>query len=98
MRFHMSTSGKTGVLVALAGVGLAALLHAGSAKADGAFKVESADGNLAARVGGRAEFDGYYDANDDSSKIGSGVAGADSSDSFRFRRVWLTLTGHVYGF
>jgi phosphate-selective porin OprO/OprP len=98
MRFPMSISVKTGLFVALAGVGITGLLHAGPAKADGAFKVESADGNLAAKVGGRLEFDGYYDANDDSSKIGSGVAGSDSSDSFRFRRVWLTLTGHVYGF
>lgn len=94
----MSTSVKTGYFVALAGVGLTGLLHAAPAQADGAFKVESADGNLAAKVGGRLEFDGYYDANDDSSRIGSGVAGADSSDSFRFRRVWLTLTGHVYSF
>jgi phosphate-selective porin OprO/OprP len=44
------------------------------------------------------EFDGYYDNNDNRSKIGSGVAGSDSSDSFRFRRAWLTLAGNVYSF
>jgi phosphate-selective porin OprO and OprP len=94
----MSTLVKTGVFAALTGVGLAALLHAADAKADGAFQVESSDGNFSGSVGGRLEFDGYYDDNDNGSKIGSGVAGPDSSDSFRFRRVWLTLTGNVYSF
>ena len=94
----MSTLFKTGVLAALAGVGLAGLLHADDAKADGAFQVKSSDGNLSGSVGGRLEFDGYYDRNDNKTKIGSGVAGSDSSDSFRFRRVWVTLTGKVYSF
>lgn len=94
----MSTLVKTGVLAAIAGVGLASLLHADAAKADGAFQVKSSDENFSGSVGGRMEFDGYYDDNDKGSKIGSGVAGSDSSDSFRFRRVWLTLTGNVYSF
>ena len=94
----MSTLVKSGVLAALAGIGLAALLHADDAKADGAFQVKSSDGNFSSSIGGRLEFDGYYDDNDDGSRIGSGVAGSDSSDSFRFRRAWLTVTGNVYGF
>lgn len=94
----MSTSVKTGVLAAVAGLGLAALLHADDAKADGAFQVKSSDGNLSGSVGGRLEFDGYYDDNDSGSAIGSGATGSDTSDSFRFRRAWLTLTGDVYGF
>lgn len=94
----MSTSVKSGLVVALAGAWLAGLLHAEAANADGAFKVESGDGNIAAKIGGRLEFDGYYDAHDNGSRIGSGASGSDSSDSFRFRRVWLTLTGHVYSF
>jgi phosphate-selective porin OprO/OprP len=73
-------------------------LQAGPAHADGAFHVSSQDGNITGNVDGRLEFDGYYDDNDSGSRIGSGVAGSDSSDSFRFRRVWLTLTGRVYGF
>lgn len=94
----MSTLVKSGVLAALAGVGLVSLLHADAAKADGAFQVKSSDGNFSGSIGGRLEFDGYYDDNDKGSKIGSGVAGSDSSDSARFRRAWLTLTGNVYGF
>jgi len=94
----MSTFVKTGVLAALAGVGLAGLLHADDARADGAFQLASADGNFSAAVGGRLEFDGYYDDNDSGDRIGSGVSGSDSSDSFRFRRAWLTLTGNVYSF
>ena len=93
----MSNLVKTGVLVVLAGVGLAGL-HAGDAKAEGAFQVKSPDGNLSASLDGRLEFDGYYDDNDSGSGIGSGAAGPDSSDSFRFRRAWLTLTGNVYSF
>ncbi len=92
----MNTSIKTGVLAALVGVGLAGLLHVDDAMAEGAFQVKSADGNFSGSIGGRLEFDGYYDDNDNGSKIGSGVAGSDSSDSFRFRRAWLTLTGNVY--
>jgi phosphate-selective porin OprO and OprP len=98
IRLRMSTLVKTGVLAVIAGVGLAALLHADDAQADGAFQVKSADGNISGNLGGRLELDGYYDDNDNGSKIGSGVAGSDSSDSFRFRRAWLTLTGDVYGF
>ncbi|HEY7886853.1 MAG TPA: porin [Steroidobacteraceae bacterium] len=94
----MSTLVKTGVMAALAGVGLAAVLHADDARADGAFQLKSADGNFSGSLTGRLEFDGYYDNNDNRSKIGSGVAGSDSSDSFRFRRAWLTLAGNVYSF
>ncbi len=94
----MSNLVKTGVLAALTGVGLAGLLYADEAQAEGAFRVKSPDGNLSASLDGRLQFDGYYDDNDSGSRIGSGVAGADSSESFRFRRAWLTLTGNVYSF
>jgi phosphate-selective porin OprO and OprP len=94
----MSTSVKNGVLAALAGLGLAGLLHANPARADGAFQLESPDGNFSGSIGGRLQLDGYYDENDNGSGIGSGVAGSDSSDSFRLRRIWLTLIGHVYSF
>ena len=94
----MSTLVTTGVMAALAGVGLAAELHSDAARADGAFQLKSADGNFSGSLTGRLEFDGYYDNNDNRSKIGSGVAGSDSSDSFRFRRAWLTLAGNVYSF
>lgn len=94
----MSTSINTGVLAALVGATLALTLHANDAKADGAFQLKSADGNFSGSLSGRLEFDGYYDKNDNGSGIGSGVAGPDSSDSFRFRRAWLTLTGNVYSF
>ena len=94
----MNTLVKSAVLAAFSGLGLAGPLHADDAKADGAFHVTSSDGNFSASLGGRLEFDGYYDNNDSGSRIGSGVAGADSSDSFRFRRAWLTLSGNVYGF
>lgn len=94
----MRTLVKTGVLAALAGVGLAGLSHADDAKADSGFRIKSGDGNLSLNVGGHLQFDGYYDDNDDGSKIGSGTAGEDSSDSFRFRRAWITLTGKVYSF
>lgn len=94
----MSILIKTGVLAALSGFGLTGALHAEDAKADGTFHLTSADGDFRGNVGGRLEFDGYYDKNDNGSRIGSGVAGEDSSDSFRFRRAWLTLTGSVYSF
>lgn len=94
----MGTLVKTGVLAALAGAGLAGLLHADEARADNGRQLQSSDGNLSVNLGGHVQFDGYYDDKDSSSGIGSGVAGEDSSDSFRFRRAWITLTGKVYGF
>lgn len=94
----MSTSIKIGALTAIASVGLAAALHANDARADGAFQLKSADGNFSGSLDGRLEFDGYYDKNDNGSRIGSGLSGSDSSDSFRFRRAWLTLSGNVYSF
>lgn len=94
----MSTLIKAGALASLVGVGLAGLLYSDDARAASGFQVKSGDGNLSGSIGGRLEFDGYYDDNDGGSTIGSGVTGSDSNDSFRFRRVWLTLTGHVYSF
>jgi phosphate-selective porin OprO/OprP len=94
----MSTLVKIGVLAAVAGIGLSGLLPGDEAKADGAFQLKSADGNFSGSIGGRLQFDGYYDGNDNGSRIGSGVPGSDSSDSFRFRRVWLTFIGNVYSF
>lgn len=94
----MSTPVKTGLLAALAGLGLAGLFHADAARADGAFTLRSSDGNFSGSLGGRLQFDGYYDDNDEGSGIGSGVAGASSADTFRFRRIWVTLTGKVYSF
>ncbi len=94
----MGTSVKAGVLAALAGVGMAGLAHADGASSNGVLQLKAADGNVTANVGGRLQFDGYVDSNDDSSKIGSGTPGEDSASSARFRRAWITLTGTVYSF
>jgi phosphate-selective porin OprO and OprP len=94
----MNNSVKRAVFGALAGIGMVGVAHADGVSGDGAFRVEAADGNVSANVGGRLQFDGYVDRNDDSSKIGSGVPGDDSASSARFRRAWITLTGNVYSF
>lgn len=94
----MNNSLKRAVLAALAGVGMAGIAHADGTSGDGVFHLKAADGNIGANVGGRLQFDGYIDRNDDSSKIGSGVPGEDSASSARFRRAWITLTGRVYSF
>ncbi|MGA7539122.1 MAG: porin [Steroidobacteraceae bacterium] len=97
----MTQSTKCGFLIALAGAGV--LLALGTTRADaaatgGLASLDSPDGNLSAQVGGRLQFDGYVDHNDSGSTIGSGVPDADEASSFRFRRVWVTLTGKVYDF
>lgn len=94
----MRTLVKTSALTLSIGVGMTGLLHVHDAKANGVWQFSSPDGNFSTSIGSRLEFDGYYDDNDNGGKIGSGVAGEDSSDSFRFRRAWLTLTGNVYSF
>jgi phosphate-selective porin OprO and OprP len=98
MRLRMNNLVKTGVLAALAGVGLAGLAQADEVTTNGGVEVTSADGNFSATVGGRLQFDAYVDDNDGDSRIGSGVPGADSASSFRFRRAWVSLAGNVYSF
>lgn len=78
-----------------AGMGVA---HADDATTTGGIKIKSSDGNFDASLGGRIHFDGLLnmpDSND--KKIGSG-AGGDTNSDFEFRRVFLSLGGHLYGF
>jgi phosphate-selective porin OprO and OprP len=91
---------KHGAWVALVGAGVAGLCQAHADVAAGAdgLQIRSADDNLSATLGGRVQFDGYLDRNDGGSGIGSGAPGEDANSGFRFRRVWLTVTGRVYGF
>lgn len=62
----------------------------------GQLRVESTDGNFAAKLGGRIQFDGYVTKPDKGSKFNSGVAENDSGTYFR--RVELMLSGKAYGF
>ncbi|HEY6517528.1 MAG TPA: hypothetical protein VIY50_15400, partial [Steroidobacteraceae bacterium] len=88
---------KSGVVAVLAGAS-AGLAHADVVTTTGGIKVVSSNGDFSAAVGTLVQFDAYGDENDNGSKIGSGVANGSANDAFRFRRVWITLAGKVYGF
>src|SRR5882757_8354596 len=78
-----------------AGMGVA---HADDASTTGGIKIKSSDGNFDASLGGRIHFDALLNLPDkNSAKIGSGAGGAsDTNSDFEFRRVFISLAGHVY--
>ncbi|HUN70868.1 MAG TPA: porin [Steroidobacteraceae bacterium] len=88
---------KSGCIATLAAMS-AGLAHADVVTTTGGIKVVSSNGDFSAAVGTLLQFDAYADENDSSSRIGSGVANGSSNNAFRFRRVWITLAGKVYGF
>ena len=78
-----------------AGMGVA---HADDASTTGGIKIKSSDGNFDASLGGRIHFDGLLNMPDSNTqKIGSGAAD-DANSDFEFRRVFLSLAGHLYGY
>src|ERR1700758_597365 len=87
------------------GIGIQGLAHADTATTTGGFKIKSDDGNFDASIGGRIHFDGVI-LSPDNGAFGSSSTppathyGSDSLDNasgFYFRRVFLTLNGHAYG-
>lgn len=88
---------KNGIAVVLAGAGVS-LAHADAVTSTGGIEVVSSNGDFSAAVGTLVQWDAYFDENDSGSGIGSGVAGGNANDAFRFRRAWITLAGKVYGF
>lgn len=88
---------RYGALAVFVGAGVGAA-HADDATTSGGIKIKSSDGNFDANIGGRIHFDGLINMPDNNSqKIGSGASGDTGSD-FEFRRVFLSLGGHLYGF
>lgn len=93
----MNILAKSGVVIVLAGAGVC-LARADVVTTTGGIKVVSSNGDFSAAVGTLVQWDAYLDENDSGSGIGSGAAGGSANDAFRFRRVWITLAGKVYGF
>src|SRR5882757_8194911 len=89
---------KYGALAVFVGVGAGAVAHADEATTTGGFKIKSSDGNFDASLGGRIHFDGLLNMPDSNEhKIGSGAAD-DANSDFEFRRVFISLGGHLYGY
>jgi phosphate-selective porin OprO/OprP len=88
---------RYGALAVFVGAGVGAA-HADDASTSGGIKIKSSDGNFDATIGGRIHFDGLVNMPDHNShKIGSGAAD-DANSDFEFRRAFLSLGGHLYGF
>jgi phosphate-selective porin OprO and OprP len=86
---------RYGALAVLASAALGGAAHADSAKTLGGIVVTSDDGNYVASLGGRVQFDYTGILPDKGSSFDSGDEENDSG--FYFRRVYLTLTGRIYG-
>lgn len=87
--------GALAVLAVSAGTGLAGAAHADSAQTLGGIVVKSDDGNFVGSLGGRVHFDYTGIMPDKASGLDSGAAENDSG--FYFRRVYISLSGKIYG-
>ena len=84
-------------LAVFIGLGTSAA-YADDASTTGGIKIKSSDGNFDASLGGRIHFDALLNMPDSNAhKIGSGAAD-DSNSDFEFRRVFISLAGHLYGY
>jgi phosphate-selective porin OprO/OprP len=77
-----------------AGVGVA---HADEATTTGGIKIKSSDGNFDASIGGRIHFDGEVIEPDHGAKFGANDPAGGEKSSFYFRRAFISLAGHLYG-
>lgn len=90
-------------LAAFVGAGFSAVAHADEATTAGGFKIKSDDGKFDFSLGGRIHFDTVITQADDSAKFGPtgthfGSNNIEDNSGTYFRRVFLTLGGHLYGF
>lgn len=86
---------RYGALAVLASAGLAGVAHADSAQTLGGIVVKSDDGNFVGSLGGRIHFDYTGIMPDKQSGFDSGASENDSG--FYFRRVFISLSGKIYG-
>jgi phosphate-selective porin OprO and OprP len=86
---------RYGALAVLAGAGLSGTALADSASTLGGIVVKSDDGNFVGSLGGRIHFDYTGIMPDKSSGFDSGASENDSG--FYFRRVFISLSGKIYG-
>ena len=92
----MKLNVRNGVIAAVfLGAGVSGAALADSAKTLGGIVVTSDDGNFVASLGGRIQFDYTGILPDKGSGIDSGEEENDSG--FYFRRLYVTLTGKIYG-
>jgi phosphate-selective porin OprO/OprP len=91
---------RTAAAIAIS-FGIQGLAHADTASTTGGIKIKSDDGNFDASIGGRIHFDGTVLAPDSGAfnggKDNRGSAGLNNASGFYFRRIFLSLNGHAYG-
>lgn len=90
-------------LAAFVGAGFGTVAHADDATTAGGFKIKSEDGKFDFSLGGRIHFDTVITQADDSAKFGPagthfGSNNLEDNSGTYFRRVFLTLGGHLYGY
>lgn len=86
---------RNGALAVILGAGASGAAHADSASTLGGIVVKSDDGNFVASLGGRVHFDYTGIMPDKGSGFDSGAA--ENTSGFYFRRVFISLSGKVYG-
>lgn len=78
-----------------AGLVASGMAFADTSETKGGIKIKTDDGRFEANVGGRIHFDGNLVSEDNDAVFGSKLAPAQSG--FYFRRIYLTLSGKLYG-
>ncbi len=84
------------VLAVFVGTGMG-VAHADEATTTGGLKIKSSDGNFDASLGGRIHFDGELIVPDHGALFGVNDPAGGEKSSFYFRRVFISLAGHLYG-
>ncbi|GAC1620797.1 MAG: porin [Nevskia sp.] len=77
------------------GSGASGVAMADTATTNGGILIKTDDGKFEAKIGGRIQLDANFIETDKRAKFGSGTAAP--SSGLYFRRVYLTVTGKLYG-
>ena len=90
----MSKLIQWGIVAALAGA--SGMAFADTAETNGGIKIKTDDGRFEANLGGRIHFDGNL-VHEDQSAFNSATPKPTAQSGFFFRRIYITLTGKLYG-
>lgn len=71
--------------------------YADQAETKGGITLKTDDGRFEAKVGGRIHFDGNLVSEDDGATLASGSNASPAQSGFYFRRIYMTLSGKLYG-
>ena len=88
---------KLSAMALAVSAGLSTAAYADQAETKGGITLKTDDGRFEAKVGGRIHFDGNLVREDAGSTLASGSNSMPAQSGFYFRRIYMTLSGKLYG-